>query len=113
MSYKLYHGKSPTEENIIYDNIIDREDLNLKMAEFLNKINFKSYYYRFWASDNNYLHIDYGSHSDFFIIDAKIMDEPEVQKYKEGQIVELDNGQLMFYFDCQEEKIKEKIQSTL
>lgn len=39
MSYKLYHGKSPTEENIIYDNIIDRENLNLKMDEFLNKIN--------------------------------------------------------------------------
>ena len=62
MSYKLYHEKSPTEENII---------------------------------------------------DAKILNKPEVQKYKEGQVVQLDNGQLMFYFDCQEEKIKEKIKSTL
>lgn len=112
MNYKLYHGKSPTEENIIYDNIIDREDLNLKMAEFLNKINFKSYYYRVWIK-NDYMYTDYGSHSDFFIIDAKILDKPEVQKYKEGQVVQLDNGQLMFYFDCQEEKIKEKIKSTL
>lgn len=34
MSYKLYHEKSPLEENIIYDNIIDREDLNIKMTEF-------------------------------------------------------------------------------
>ena len=112
MNYKLYHGKSPIEENIICDNIIDREDLNIKIAEYLKKINFKSYYYRMWIKDD-YTYIDYGSHSDFFILDAKILDKPEVQKYKEGQVVELDNGQLMFYFYCQEQKIKEKIKSTL
>ena len=70
----------------------------------------KVYYYRFWASDNNYLHIDYGSHSDFFIIDAKIMAEPETNAYEEGQIVELDNGQLMFYWqDTLDDETRNKI----
>ena len=69
MSYKLYHGKSPTEENIIYDNIIDRENLNLKMDEFLNKIN-----YRTW-SVNGYTYIDYGSHFNYFITDLNLMKE--------------------------------------
>lgn len=74
MNYKLYHGKSPKEENIIYDNIVSREDLNNKITEFLKKINFKSYYYRTWSVDG-YTYIDYGSHFNYFITDLNIMKE--------------------------------------
>ena len=94
MSYTLYRGENLNSAVVVAENIKNKEELFSTMAENLQGT--KVYYYRFWASDNNYLHIDYGSHSDFFIIDAKIMAEPETNAYEEGQIVELDNGQLMF-----------------
>lgn len=79
MNYTLYHGKSPKEENIIYDNIVSREDLNKKMVEFLKKINFKSYYYRTWSRDG-YTYIDYGSYINYFITNMDICTLLEIKK---------------------------------
>ena len=69
----LYHGNTPTKNNIIYDNIINWNDFCKKMYEYLNKINFKSYYQRIWEVDG-YMYIDYGNHTNYFIIDNKIKD---------------------------------------
>lgn len=108
MSYTLYRGENLNNAIVVAENIRNKEELFSIIAENLQGT--KVYYYRFWASDNNYLHIDYGSHSDFFIIDAKIMDEPETNAYEEGQIVELDNGQLMFYWqDTLDDETRNKI----
>ena len=108
MSYTLYRGENLNNAIVVTENIKNKEELFSTIAENLQGT--KVYYYRFWASDNNYLHIDYGSHSDFFIIDAKIMDEPETNAYEEGQIVELDNGLLMFYWqDTLDDETRSKI----
>ena len=108
MSYTLYRGENLNSAIVVAENIKNKEELFSTIAENLQGT--KVYYYRFWASDNNYLHIDYGSHSDFFIIDAKIMAEPETNAYEEGQIVELDNGQLMFYWqDTLDDETRSKI----
>lgn len=108
MSYTLYRGENLNSAVVVAENIKNKEELFSTIAENLQGI--KVYYYRFWTSDNNYLHIDYGSHSDFFIIDAKIMGESETNAYEEGQIVELDNGQLMFYWqDTLDDETRNKI----
>ncbi len=108
MLYTLYRGENLNSAVVVAENIKNKEELFSTIAENLQGT--KVYYYRFWASDNNYLHIDYGSHSDFFIIDAKIMAEPETNAYEEGQIVELDNGQLMFYWqDTLDDETRNKI----
>lgn len=95
-SYILYRGENLNSATIVAENIKNKDEL-FKVIE-KNTSDIKVYYYRFWADDNNYLHIDYGSHSDFFIIDAKVLEESPSDEYEEGQIVELDNGQLMFYW---------------
>ena len=108
MAYTLYRGENLNSAVVVAENIKNKEELFSTIAENLRDT--KVYYYRFWASDNNYLHIDYGSHSDFFIIDAKIMDESGTNAYEEGQIVELDNGQLMFYWqDTLDDETRNKI----
>ena len=108
MSYTLYRGENLDIAVVVAENIRNKEELFSTIAENLQGT--KVYYYRFWTSDDNYLHIDYGSHSDFFIIDAKIMDELETNAYEEGQIVELDNGQLMFYWqDTLDDETRNKI----
>lgn len=95
-SYILYRGENLNSSVIVAKNIENKDALFKAIEE--NTSNIKVYYYRFWVDDSNYLHIDYGSHSDFFIIDAKVLDAATVAEYEEGQIVELDNGQLMFYW---------------
>ena len=108
MLYTLYRGENLNSAVVVAENIKNKEELFSTIAENLQGT--KVYYYRFWATNDNYLHIDYGSHSDFFIIDAKIMAEPETNAYEEGQIVELDNGQLMFYWqDTLDDETRNKI----
>ena len=38
------------------------------IGDYLKDIGVKAYYYRSWKNDNNELTIDYGSHSNFFIV---------------------------------------------
>ena len=54
------------------------------MKEYLNKINFKSHYYRFWT-ENDYLFIDFGSHVNFFITESSALNLLQIKDEKKGE----------------------------
>lgn len=70
MVYKLYR----TDKNCdgIYCIGVFSSDTaaRAKMVEILNSEEIKPYYYRSWYDENGKITIDYGSHLDFFYIEA-------------------------------------------
>lgn len=49
----------------------DKENINKAMNDYLNKIKFKSYYTRINFENEKRIIIDYGSHSEFFIVESE------------------------------------------
>lgn len=73
--FTLYHGNENNRE-IVADNIKDWKQLWEEISEFLKNKNFKSYYYRQWIL-KDILWIDYGSWTDYLMVDAEILDTAE------------------------------------
>lgn len=73
--FTLYHGNENDKE-IVADNIKDWKQLWEEISEFLKNKNFKSYYYRQWIL-KDILWIDYGSWTDYLMVDAEILDTAE------------------------------------
>lgn len=46
-----------------------KEQANKVIDNFLNKYNYKSYYWRRWVEEDDREWIDVGSHSEFFILE--------------------------------------------
>ena len=43
------------------------------IARRIKESGFKSYYWRYWVEEGNKLYIDYGSWSDFYVIEEKVI----------------------------------------
>ena len=64
---KLYHGRYDDRE--LLGEFSTQEEIDKCMKEYLDNINFKSYYYRVtFIRDAKEIEIDYGSWSKFFWI---------------------------------------------
>lgn len=46
-----------------------KEQANKVIMDFLDKYNYKSYYWRRWVEEDDREWIDVGSHSEFFILE--------------------------------------------
>lgn len=73
--FTLYHGDENTKE-IVADDIKDWKQLWEEISKFLEKKNFKSRYYRQWII-KDVLYIDYGSWTNYLMINAEIIDTAE------------------------------------
>lgn len=69
----VYFENSEGNKRIIGKNIPTHKDAYKCINEFLGNHNFKSYYMRTWY-DGDYTVVDVGSHTEFFLIDANIME---------------------------------------
>lgn len=59
-------------EAIFLCNVCDNKQAFLRINDFLEKHNFKSYYVRTWE-ENGELWIDVGSHTEFFILRNEVV----------------------------------------
>lgn len=80
---KLYFGNLDNKI-LLKENIATSKELMDVMKEYLNKINFKSHYYRFWT-ENDYLFIDFGSHINFFITESSALNLLQIKDEKKGE----------------------------
>jgi hypothetical protein len=62
---KLYWGNLEDGYKEIGE-CIDQKELNLLIMDYLNLLNFKSYYSRGWETEDGFTMCDYGSHVNFF-----------------------------------------------
>lgn len=62
----LYFQHSDGTYSILAENCTKFE-AGLKMAAFINKHNFKSYYTRCWETPKGAMYFDFGSHVQYFI----------------------------------------------
>lgn len=68
--YKLSFVEDTGREKLIADNIMFESECYNKIKEFLNKINYKSLYFRCWhKSDLGATFVDFGSHTQLFKIE--------------------------------------------
>lgn len=63
---KLYFQNSEGKEKLIAEPTTHK-DLWSKINKYLDQIGFKSYYTRIMSRDDEFI-IDYGSHTEFFIV---------------------------------------------
>lgn len=73
--FTLYHGDENNKE-IVADDIKDWKQLWEEISKFLKTKNFKSRYYRRLII-KDVLYIDYGSWTDYLMIDAEILNTAE------------------------------------
>ena len=65
----LYFKRSNGELVLLAENV-SHEEAMVKMKEFIDDHNFKSYYTRVWQKDDTVWY-DVGSHSEFFCLKLK------------------------------------------
>lgn len=63
--YELYHRDSVKNTDTLIGTFETVEELRKAASDYLDKIKFKSYYWRGWSKDGIHW-IDYGSHTKFF-----------------------------------------------
>lgn len=78
---KLYFKNSKGKEKLIAEPTT-RNELWSKVSEYLDVIGFKSYYTRILGNDTEFT-IDYGSHTEFFIVKEALNIEDVIGKEKE------------------------------
>lgn len=67
---KLYFSNNKDEKELVSPNVMTTEE-GLKLAvEDLKtrRPGFISYYQRYWLDDNDDIWIDYGSHTEFYVL---------------------------------------------
>ena len=69
----VYFENSEGNKRIIGKNISTHKDAYKCIKDFLDDHDYKSYYMRTWY-DGNYTIVDVGSHTEFFLINANIME---------------------------------------
>lgn len=73
------------KRRLIASNLQDEKEISQQIKKFLNDHDFKSYYTRTWY-ENGYTWYDVGSHTEFFIVDANLMEQYEDEQEEEKAI---------------------------
>lgn len=81
----LYFRDSYNNKRLIASNLKLEKEIWEHIQKFLNEHNFKSYYTRVWYKDG-YTWYDVGSHTEFFLVDANIMEQYENEQEEEKTI---------------------------
>lgn len=72
----LYFKDSYGKKRLIASDLQLKEEVWGHIQKFLDDHNFKSYYTRIWYADG-YTWYDVGSHTEFFCVDANLMEQYE------------------------------------
>lgn len=75
----LYFRNSYGDKRLIASHLQLEKEIWGHIQKFLDDHNFKSYYTRVWYNDG-YTWYDVGSHTEFFLVDANMMEQ-----YKDEQ----------------------------
>ncbi len=70
------------KRRLIASNLQDEKEISQQIKKFLDDHNFKSYYTRIWY-ENGYTWYDVGSHTEFFFVDANLMEQREDEQEEE------------------------------
>ena len=81
----LYFRDSGHNKRLIAPNLQSEKEVWLHINKFLNEHNFKSYYTRIWYKDG-YTWCDVGSHTEFFMVDANLIEQYENEQEEEKTI---------------------------
>lgn len=78
----LYFRDSYGRKRLLASNLNSKEDIWKHIQGFLDEHNFKSYYTRVWYADE-YTWYDVGSHTEYFMVDANLMEQYENEQEEE------------------------------
>jgi tRNA G10 N-methylase Trm11 len=78
----LYFRDSYGRKRLIASNLQLEKEIWGHIKKFLDDHNFKSYYTRMWYK-NGYTWYDVGSHAEFFLVDANMMEQYEDEQEEE------------------------------
>lgn len=78
----LYFVAPFKRERLIASNLQDEKEISQQIKKFLDAHNFKSYYTRIWY-ENGHTWYDVGSHTEFFFVDANLMEQYEDEQEEE------------------------------
>ena len=78
----LYFRDSNGDKRLIASNLQLEKEIWGHIKKFLDDHNFKSYYTRMWYK-NGYTWYDVGSHAEFFLVDANLMEQYEDEQEEE------------------------------
>lgn len=81
----LYFKDSHGDKRLIAPNLQLEKEIWAHIQKFLDDHNYKSYYTRMWYNDG-YTWYDVGSHTEFFLVDANMMEQHEDEQ-KEEEII--------------------------
>ena len=81
----LYFRDSYGDKRLIAPNLQFEKEIWVHIQKFLDDHNYKSYYTRMWY-DDGYTWYDVGSHTEFFLVDANMM-ERHKDEQKEEEII--------------------------
>lgn len=81
----LYFKDSYGNKRLIAPNLQLEKEIWVHIQKFLDDHNYKSYYTRMWYNDG-YTWYDVGSHTEFFLVDANMMEQHEDEQ-KEEEII--------------------------
>ena len=78
----LYFRDGYGRKRLIASNLQLEKEIGKHIQKFLDDHYFKSYYTRMWY-ENGYTWYDVGSHAEFFLVDANIMEQHEDEQEEE------------------------------
>lgn len=78
----LYFRDSHGDKRLIASHLQLEKEISQQIKKFLDDHNFKSYYTRTWYA-NGYTWYDVGSHTEFFFVDANLMEQYEDEQEEE------------------------------
>ena len=78
----LYFRDSHGNKRLLATNVNSKEGIFEYIQTFLDEHNFKSYYTRIWYA-NGYTWYDVGSHTEYFMVDANLMEHYEDEQEEE------------------------------
>lgn len=78
----LYFRDSNGDKRLIASNLQLEKEIWTHIQKFLDDHNYKSYYTRMWYK-NGYTWYDVGSHAEFFLVDANLMEQYEDEQEEE------------------------------
>lgn len=77
----LYFRDSHGKKRLIASDLQSKKEIWEHVKKFLDDHSFKSYYTRIWYADG-YTWYDVGSHTEFFCVDANLMEQYENEQEK-------------------------------
>ena len=81
----LYFTTPFEEKRLIASNLQNEREINQHIKKFLDDHDFSWYYTRMWYA-NGYTWYDVGSHTEFFIVDANLMEQYEDEQEEEKAV---------------------------